>query len=152
MLESQLTGQARTALSRYGSEQAAGTLLPLWLQFEAFLHTQHGTLPSSIPDIPEQSLRAYATFLDYQDSHVDDALVALSAVLLVCLHAGYNARALRTIVIPRIRRPVRHRHWDAFRLRTYQPLPYAERAHSRSRKARQEGGAGETAGIDSSVM
>ena len=137
MLESRLSEEARIVLSRYSSDKAAQTLLPLWLQFEAFLQSR-GTLPSSIPDIPEESLRAYATHLDYQDSHVDDALIALSAVLLVCLHAGYNAKVLRSVVIPRIRRPVRNRQWDAFRLRTYRPLEYSERAHSRKRKTKHD--------------
>jgi hypothetical protein len=136
-LESRLSEEARTSLSRYSSDKAAQTLLPLWLQFEAFLLTR-GTLPSSIPDIPEESLRAYATSLDNQDCHVDDALVSLSAVLLVCLHAGYNAKVLRTIVIPRIRRPVENRQWDAFRLRTYQPLEYTQLIRNRKRRAKQE--------------
>ncbi|WP_227746785.1 hypothetical protein [Paraburkholderia franconis] len=137
-------------LSRYSSDKAAQTLLPLWLQFEAFLQS-HGTLPSSIPDIPEESLRAYATFLDYGDRHVDDALIALSAVLLVCLHANYNARVLRSIVIPRIRRPVQNRQWDAFRLRTYQPLEYSQLARSRRRRARHEACASGAARIEDSV-
>ena len=137
MLESRLTEEARIVLSRYSSEKAAQTLLPLWLQFEAFLQSR-GTLPSSIPDIPEESLRAYATFLDYRGCHVDDALVALSAVLLVCLHAGYNARILRSIVIPRIRRPVENRQWDAFRVRTYRPLETSQLARNRRRRTQHE--------------
>ncbi len=111
--------------------------MPLWLQFDNFLQS-HGTVPSSILSIPEGSLRAYATFLDYQECHVDDALVALSAVFLVCLHAGYNAKILRSIVIPRIRRPVQNRQWDAFRLRTYRPLEYSQLARSRRRRSKHE--------------
>ncbi|MEM5367336.1 hypothetical protein V4C53_15035 [Paraburkholderia azotifigens] len=137
------------ALSRYSSDKATRTLLPLWHRFEAFLQSR-GTLPSSIPDIPEESLRAYATYLDYQDTHVDDALIALSAVLLVCLHAGCNARVLRSIVIPRIRRPIRNRQWEAFRLRTYRPLEYSERARSRRRPVRRDACAGEPARIEDS--
>ncbi|TXC88938.1 hypothetical protein FRZ40_16000 [Paraburkholderia azotifigens] len=149
MLESRLSEEARMALSRYSSDKATRTLLPLWHRFEAFLQSR-GTLPSSIPDIPEESLRAYATYLDYQDTHVDDALIALSAVLLVCLHAGCNARVLRSIVIPRIRRPIRNRQWEAFRLRTYRPLEYSERAHSRRRPVRHDACAGEPARIEGS--
>ncbi|MEX3931177.1 hypothetical protein AB4Y32_05015 [Paraburkholderia phymatum] len=150
MLESRLSEEARTALSRYSNGKAVQTLLPLWLQFEAFLQSR-GTLPSSIPDIAEDSLRAYATFLDYGDRHVDDALVALSAVLLVCLHAGYNARILRSIVIPRIRRPVQNRQWDAFRARTYQRLEYSQFARSRRRRAEDEARAGDPARIEDSL-
>jgi hypothetical protein len=149
VVESRLSEEARIALSRYNSDKAAQTLLPLWLQFEGFLQSC-GAFPPSIPDIPEESLRAYATFLDYQDSHVDDALIALSAVLLVCLHAGYSARVLRSIVIPRVRRPVENRQWDAFRLRTYQPLESCQLARSRRRRARREACAG-TARIDDSL-
>ena len=150
MLESRLSEEARVALSRYSSDKAAQTLLPLWLQFEAFLQSR-GTLPSSIPDIPEESLRAYATFLDYRDCHVDDALIALSAVLLVCLHAGYNAKVLRSIVIPRIRRPVQNRQWDAFRVRTYRPLEYSQRAQSRRRRTKHEACASDLARTEDSV-
>jgi hypothetical protein len=149
VFESRLTDEARTVLSRYSSDKAALTLLPLWLQFEAFLLSR-GTPPLSIHDIPEETLRAYATYLDYQDTHVDDALIALSAVLLVCLHAGCNARVLRSIVIPRIRRPVRNRQWEAFRLRTYKPLEYGERAHSRKRHIVRDVCAGEPARIEDS--
>ncbi|WP_028218374.1 hypothetical protein [Paraburkholderia oxyphila] len=137
MSESQLSEEARISLSRYSSDKAARMLLPLWLEFEGFLQSR-GVLPSAIPDIPEESLRAYATFLDYRDCHIDDALVALSAVLLVCLHAGYNARILRSIVIPRIRRPIQNRQWDAFRLRTYRPLEASQLARNRKRRAEQE--------------
>ncbi|MFP3553172.1 hypothetical protein SB861_20990 [Paraburkholderia sp. SIMBA_049] len=151
MLESRLSEEARIVLSRYSSDKAARTLLPLWLQFEAFLQSR-GTLPPSIPDIPEESLRAYATYLDYQDAHVDDALIALSAVLLVCLHAGCKAKVLRSIVIPRIRRPVRNRQWEAFRLRTYRPLEYSERAHSRKRHIKHDACASEPARIEDSGM
>jgi hypothetical protein len=150
VLESRLSEEARIALSRYSSDKAAETLLPLWLQFEAFLHSR-GTLPSSIPDIPEESLRAYATFLDYRDWHVDDALVALSAVLLVCLHASYNVKVLRSIVIPRIRRPVQNRQWDAFRARTYQRLEYSQLSRSRRRRAEDEARAGDPARIEDSL-
>jgi len=150
MLESKLSEEARTVLSRYSSDKAAQTLLPLWLKFEDFLKSC-GTLPSSIPDIPEESLRAYATFLDYQDCHVDDALVALSAVLLVCLHAGYNAKILRSVVIPRIRRPVQNRQWDAFRLRTYKPLEYSQLARSRRPRNKREASASDPAHIGDSV-
>jgi hypothetical protein len=108
-------------------------------------------MPSSIPDIPEESLRAYATSLDYRDWHVDDALIALSAVLLVCLHAGYNAKILRSIVIPRIRRPVQNRQWDAFRSRTYQPLEYSQLARSRRRRTKHEACASDPARIEDSV-
>ncbi|MDR3099694.1 MAG: hypothetical protein LBV73_21835 [Paraburkholderia sp.] len=150
MLESKLSEEARSALSRYSSNKAAQTLLPLWLQFENFLQS-HSTGPSSILDIPEESLRAYATFLDYQDCHVDDALVALSAVLLVCLHAGYNAKILRSIVIPRVRRPIQNRQWDAFRLRTYRPLEYSQLARSRRRRNKREANASNPAQIEDSV-
>jgi hypothetical protein len=150
VLESRLSEEARIALSRYSSDKAAQTLLPLWLQFEAFLQSR-GTMPSSIPDIPEESLRAYATSLDYRDWHVDDALIALSAVLLVCLHAGYNAKILRSIVIPRIRRPVQNRQWDAFRSRTYQPLEYSQLARSRRRRTNHEACASDPARIEDSV-
>ncbi|MGT2471899.1 hypothetical protein [Paraburkholderia terrae] len=150
MSESRLSEEARIALSRYSSGKAAQTLLPLWLQFEGFLQSR-GTLPSSIADIPEESLRAYATSLDYQDWHVDDALVALSAVLLLCLHAGYNAKVLRSIVIPRVRRPVQNRQWDAFRLRTYQPLEYSQLARSRRRRTKLEACASDPARIEDSV-
>ena len=144
MLESRLSEEARIALSRYGSDKAAQTLLPLWLEFEGFLQSR-GALPSSIADIPEASLRAYATFLDYRDCHIDDALVALSAVLLVCLHAGHNARILRSVVIPRIRRPIQNRQWDAFRLRTYRPLETAQLARNRKRRAEQNARASDQA-------
>ncbi|EDZ97547.1 hypothetical protein BH160DRAFT_7145 [Burkholderia sp. H160] len=137
MLESPLTEEARVALKRYSNEKAVKTLLPLWLQFEDFLKS-HGVLPVSILEIPEQSLCAYATYLDYQDCHVDDALVALSAVLLVCLHAGYSSKVLRSAAIPRIRRPVENRQWDAFRLRTYQSLESSRLARSRRRRAKRE--------------
>lgn len=150
MLETNLSKEARIVLSRYSSDKAVQTLLPLWLQFENFLQSR-GTLPSSIPDIPEESLRAYATFLDYQDCHVDDALVALGGVHLVCLHAGYNAKILRTIVIPRIRRPIQNRQWDAFRLRTYRPLEYSQLARSRRRRNKHEASASDPARIDDSV-
>lgn len=150
MLESRLSEEARIALSRYSSDKAAQTLLPLWLEFEGFLQTC-GTLPSSIADIPEASLRAYATFLDYRDCHVDDALVALSAVLLVCLHAGYNAKILRSIVIPRIRRPIENRQWDAFRFRTYRPLEYSQLARSRRRRTKHEACASDSARTEDSV-
>lgn len=150
MLESRLSQEARIALSRYSSDKAARTLLPPWLQFEAFLQSR-GTLPSSIPDIPEESLRAYATFLDYRDWHVDDALVALSAVLLVCLHAGYNARILRSVVIPRIRRPVQNRQWDAFRARTYRPLEPSQLVRSRRRRTKREACASDPVRIEESV-
>jgi hypothetical protein len=96
------------------------------------------TVPSSVLSISEESLRAYATFLDYQECHVDDALVALSAVFLVCLHAGYSAKILRSIVIPRVRRPVQNRQWDAFRLRTYRPLESSQLARSRRRRSKHE--------------
>ena len=140
MLESSLTAQARIALNRYSSDKAVKTLLPLWLKFEDFLLSRSG-LPASILDIPEETLRAYASHLDHWDCHVDDALVALSAVLLVCLHAGYSGKVLRTIVIPRIRRPVENRQWDAFRLRTYQPLESSQLARSRRRRAKREASA-----------
>lgn len=151
MLESKLSEEARVVLSRYSSDKAAQTLLPLWLKFEDFLQSL-GPLPSSIPDISEESLRAYATLLDYQDCHVDDALVALSAVLLVCLHAGYNAKILRSIVIPRIRRPIQNRQWDAFRLRTYKPLEYSQLARSRRPRNKRNASAGDPAHIDDSVV
>ncbi|MFX1684429.1 hypothetical protein PWR05_07365 [Paraburkholderia sp. A2RI-6] len=150
MLESKLSEEVRIALSRYSSNKAAQTLLPLWLQFENFLKS-HGTAPASILDIPEESLRTYATFLDYQDCHVDDALVALSAVLLVCLHAGYNAKILRSIVIPRVRRPVQNRQWDAFRLRTYRPLEYSQLARSTRRRNKREASASDPAHVGDSV-
>ena len=144
MLQSPLTAQARIALNRYSSDKAVKTLIPLWLQFEDFLISRSG-LPASILDIPEDTLRAYASHLDHLDCHVDDALVALSAVLLVCLHAGYSGKVLRTIVIPRIRRPVENRQWDAFRLRTYQPLESSRLARSRRRRAKREASALDTA-------
>ena len=147
MPESNLTEEARIALNRYSSDNAAKTLMPLWRQFEDFLQS-HRVLPSSILDIPEDALRAYATYLDYRDCHVDDALVALSAMLLVCLHAGYNGKILRSVVIPRIRRPVENRQWDAFRLRTYQPLESAQLARSRRRRAKREARAQDTARAD----
>lgn len=136
MLESRLTQEARVALSRYSSANASQTLLPLWRRFEDFLQTR-GALPSCIHEISEESLHAYATFLDYQDCHVDDALIGLGAVLLVCLHAGYNAKTLRSIVIPRIRRPLASRQWDAFRVRTYEPLDAAQLARERRQRARR---------------
>lgn len=151
MLESPLTGDARAALNRYSSKKAAETLLPLWLQFEDFLRS-HSLSPASILDIPEDTLRAYASYLDLRDCHVDDALVALSAVLLVCLHAGYNGKILRSVVIPRIRRPVENRQWDAFRLRTYQPLESSQRAPSRRRRANREACALDTARADNTLM
>ncbi|WP_129561396.1 hypothetical protein [Paraburkholderia dokdonensis] len=150
MFESKLSEEAHAALSRYSSDKAAQTLQPLWLQFENFLRS-HGTVPLSILSIQEESLRAYATFLDYQDCHVDDALVALSAVLLVCLHAGYNAKILRSVVIPRIRRPIQNRQWDAFRLRTYRPLEYSQLARSRRRRTKHETSASDSAHSDDSV-
>ena len=138
MTESKLYEEARTTLGRYqNSDNAARTLLPLWLRFEAFLLSL-GAMPPSILEIPEQSLRAYATHLDYQDCHVDEALIPLAAVLLICLHAGYSATILRSIVIARVRRPVENRQWDAFRVRTYQPLPSSQRARSRRRRAERE--------------
>lgn len=138
MLESNLTGEARMTLERYqNSDAAARTLLPQWLKFEKFLLSQ-GTPPPSIREIPEESLRAYATLLDYRDCHVDEALIALSAVLLICLHGGYSAKILRTVVIPRVRRPVENRQWDAFRVRTYTPLPSSQHARSRRRRAKRE--------------
>lgn len=137
MPDSLLTEQARITLTRYSGAGAVGTLLPLWAKFEKFLESV-GPLPASIVDIPEQALREYATHLDYQDCHIDDALVALSAVLLVCLRAGYSSKVLRTVVIARIRRPIENRQWDAFRLRTYQPLASSQRARSRRRRARRE--------------
>jgi len=150
VLETKLSEEARFVISRYDSDKATQTLLPLWLQFEDFLQSR-GTLPSSIPDIPEESLRVYATFLDYRDCHVDDALIALSAVLLVCLHAGYNAKILRSIVIPRIRRPIQNRQWDAFRLRTYRPLEYSQLARSRRRRSKREANTSDPASVESSV-
>ncbi|CAN7429434.1 hypothetical protein LJR267_002848 [Paraburkholderia hospita] len=150
MLESRLSEEARIALHRYRSDNAAQTLLPLWRQFEGFLQSL-GEVPSAILEIPEASLRAYATFLDYRDCHVDDALIALSAVLLVCLHASYNARILRSIVIARIRRPVENRRWDAFRLRTYLPLESSQLARSRGRRAKRETCAGNAAHIEDSL-
>ncbi|WP_322042820.1 hypothetical protein [Paraburkholderia sp. J67] len=137
MSDLQLTEQACATLTRYRGVGAIDTLLPLWHEFERFLESL-GPLPASILDIPEQTLHAYATHLDYQDCHIDDALVALSAVLLICLRAGYSAKVLRTVVIARIRRPVENRQWDAFRLRTYQPLESSQRARSRRRRARRE--------------
>lgn len=147
MLESPLTEEAREALNRYSSENAVTTLLPLWRQFEDFLQS-HSASPASILNIPEDALRAYASYLDYQDCHVDDALIALSAVLLICLHAGYSGKVLRTVVIPRIRRPIENRQWDAFRLRTYQPLESSQLARSRRRRAKREANARETARAD----
>jgi hypothetical protein len=147
VLESPLTEEARGALNRYSSENAAKTLLPLWRQFEDFLQS-HGLSPTSILDIPEDTLRAYASHLDHQDCHVDDALVALSAVLLVCLHAGYSGKVLRSVVIPRIRRPIANRQWDAFRLRTYQPLESSQLARSRRRRAKREAYAQDTVRAD----
>ncbi|MFL9935915.1 hypothetical protein P0D88_44325 [Paraburkholderia sp. RL18-103-BIB-C] len=137
VLESPLTGDARATLNRYSSKKAVETLLPLWLQFEDFLRSL-SLSPASILDIPEDTLRAYASYLDHRDCHVDDALVALSAVLLVCMHAGYNGKILRSVVIPRIRRPVENRLWAAFRLRTYQPLESSKIARSRRRLAKRE--------------
>ncbi|MEX3999095.1 hypothetical protein AB4Y38_09385 [Paraburkholderia sp. EG285A] len=147
MLDSPLTEEARGALNRYSSENAVKTLLPLWRQFEGFLQSR-GLSPTSILDIPEDTLRAYASHLDYQDCHVDDALVALSAVLLVCLHAGYSGKVLRSVVIPRIRRPIESRQWDAFRLRTYQPLESSQLARSRRRRAKREAYAQDTVRAD----
>ena len=138
MLETRLTEEARMTLERYrNSENAARTLLPQWLKFEKFLLSQ-GTMPPSIREIPDESLRAYSTLLDYQDCHVDEALIPLAAVLLICLHAGYSAKILRTVVIPRVRRPVENRQWDAFRVRTYTPLPSSQHARSRRRRAQRE--------------
>lgn len=151
MLESPLTEEARGALNRYSSDNAVKTLLPLWRQFEDFLQSRSG-LPTSILGIPEDTLRAYASYLDDQDCHVDDALVALSAVLLVCLHAGYSGKVLRAIVIPRIRRPVENRQWDAFRLRTYQPLESSQLARSRRRRAKRDACAQDAARPDSALM
>ncbi|WP_028208497.1 hypothetical protein [Paraburkholderia nodosa] len=147
MLESPLTEEARGVLSRYSSENAVKTLLPLWRQFEDFLQSR-GLSPTSILDIPEDTLRAYANHLDHQDCHVDDALVALSAVLLVCLHAGYSGKVLRSVVIPRIRRPIENRQWDAFRLRTYLPLESSQLARSRRRRAKREAYAQDTVRAD----
>ncbi|HKR40915.1 MAG TPA: hypothetical protein VJU59_14770 [Paraburkholderia sp.] len=151
MLESPLTEEARVALSRYSSDNAIKTLLPLWQQFEDFLRS-YSEMPASILDIPEDTLRAYASYLDYRDCHVDDALVALSAVHLVFLHAGYSGKVLRTIVIPRVRRPVENRQWDAFRLRTYQPLESSQLARSRRRRAKREACAQDTARPDNALM
>lgn len=137
MPDLQLTEQACVTLNRYSGAGAIDTLLPLWREFVRFLESL-GPLPTSILDIPEQTLHAYATHLDYRDCHIDDALVALSAVLLICLRAGYSAKVLRTVVIARIRRPVENRQWDAFRLRTYQPLESSQLARSRRRRARRE--------------
>jgi hypothetical protein len=95
-------------------------------------------MPPSIREIPDESLRAYSTRLDCQDCHVDEALIPLAAVLLICLHAGYSAKILRTVVIPRVRRPVENRQWDAFRVRTYTPLPSSQLARSRRRRANRE--------------
>ncbi|WP_321912854.1 hypothetical protein [Paraburkholderia sp. J11-2] len=151
MLETPLTAQARLALNRYSSDNPIRTLLPLWRQFEDFLQS-HSRMPASILEIPEDTLRAYASYLDYRDCHVDDALVALSAVLLVCLNAGYSGKVLRTIVIPRIRRPVENRQWDAFRLRTYQPLESSQLARSRRRRAKREVCAQDAARPDNAPM
>lgn len=151
MLESSLTAEARLALNRYSSDNPIRTLLPLWRQFEDFLQS-HSRMPASILEIPEDTLRAYASYLDYRDCHVDDALVALSAVLLVCLNAGYSGKVLRTIVIPRIRRPVENRQWDAFRLRTYQPLESSQLARSRRRRAKREACAQDAARPDNALM
>ncbi|CAD6554701.1 hypothetical protein LMG28140_05514 [Paraburkholderia metrosideri] len=151
MLESPLTGAARAALNRYSSKKAVETLLPLWLQFEDFLRS-NSLSTASILDIPEDTLRAYASYLDHRDCHVDDALVALSAVLLVCLHAGYSGKILRSVVIPRIRRPVENRQWDAFRLRTYQPLESSQFARSRRRRAKREACARDAARADNALM
>lgn len=150
MLESRLSKEARIALGRYRSDNAAQTLLPLWHQFESFLQSLDA-VPPSILEIPEASFREYATFLDYQDCHVDDALIALSAVLLVCLHAGYNAKILRSIVIPRVRRPVENRRWDAFRLRTYLPLDPSQLIRARRRRAKREACAEDLAHIEDSL-
>ncbi|WP_321931169.1 hypothetical protein [Paraburkholderia guartelaensis] len=151
MLEPPLTEEARLALNRYSSDNPVKTLLPLWRQFEDFLQS-HSGMPASILDIPEDTLRAYASYLDYRDCHVDDALVALSAVLLVCLHAGYSGKVLRTIVIPRIRRPVENRQWDAFRSRTYQPLESSQLARSRRRRAKREACAQDAVRPDNALM
>lgn len=151
MLETPLTAEARLALNRYSSDNPIRTLLPLWRQFEDFLQS-HSRMPASILEIPEDTLRAYASYLDYRDCHVDDALVALSAVLLVCLNAGYSGKVLRTIVIPRIRRPVENRQWDAFRLRTYQPLESSQLARSRRRRAKREACAQDAAHPDNALM
>jgi hypothetical protein len=109
-------------------------------------------MPASILEIQEDMLRAYASDLDYRDCHVDDALVALSAVILVCLHAGYSGKVLRTIVIPRIRRPVENRQWDAFRVRTYQPLESSQLARSRGRRAKREACAQDAVRPDNALM
>lgn len=151
MPESPLTEDARAALNRYSSKKAVETLLPVWLQFEDFLRS-HSLSPTFIVDIPEDTLRAYASYLDHRDCHVDDALVALSAVLLVCLRAGYNGKILRSVVIPRIRRPVENRQWNAFRLRTYRPLESSQLARSRRRRAKREACAQDTARADNALM
>ena len=138
MQESTLTKEARMTLRRYqNSENAARTLLPHWCRFEEFL-LSWGAMPNSIREIPEQALRDYAMLLDYQDCHVDAALIPLSSVFLICLHAGYSANILRSITIPRVLRPRENRQWDAFRARTYTPLPSSQSARSRRRRAKRE--------------
>jgi hypothetical protein len=148
MLESRLTAEARTVLGHYGSDNPIEKLLPLWCDFEVFLQTLQ-VLPPSIREIPEASLRAYAALLQARDCHVDDALVALSAVLLICLRAGYRADILRQIVIPRIRRPVENRQWDAFRKDSYKSLGGAKNAENYRRRTKAKASSGRPACTES---
>jgi len=143
-----LINEARTTLNVYDDrKRAIRTLLPLWRAFLKFLQSR-GPMPPTIIEIPEQSLRDYANFLDYQDISVDDALIRLAAVLLICRRAGHSAKVLHTIVIPRVRRPVAGRRWESFRARAYEPLKSCELARSRKRRRKREELAQAAASVD----
>lgn len=138
MQDSKLNEEAREILGRYDdSENAERVLLAHWRYFEDFLRVR-GPAPESVVEIPAESLHAFAEYLDYQDTHVDDCLISLSTVLLIMLRGGYDAKVLRTVCIPRVRKPVENRRVESFRARTYKPLDSSQLARSRRRRAKRQ--------------
>jgi hypothetical protein len=122
MEESTLCKEAHAIVSALDeSEAARDALMPRWGVFENFLKTL-GPLPDNIPAIPASALAEYAGFVDHQDIHVDDALLLLGAVRLICLQAGCDVKKLGAMVIPRIKRQVKGRRYESFREREYYPL------------------------------
>ncbi|WP_321959670.1 hypothetical protein [Paraburkholderia sp. J69-1] len=137
MPASALVQEAQRVIERYEDKHASATLLPYWQSFERFLASL-GDWPQSIQEVSPDALRAYAQHLDRQAIDVDEALVKLSAVTLICLHAGYPAQELRSAVIPRVRRPTENRVWKSFRAREYQKLESSQLARSRRRRMNRQ--------------
>jgi len=89
-----------------GGPAAARLLLPHWQMFVTFL-LQSGLTPTSIAQVPPETLRAFSVHCDRGGgTSFHDAPLVLGAVRLILLWSGVSARALTNLSAPRVRRRV----------------------------------------------